>query len=374
MRGPDDDWTDVFSRPTRLVVQGLTLTGVVVGSVAFAGFDKSVRLTVDGRTRTVHAMGGSVADVLAGEGLRVGGHDIVSPAPGSGVADGQNVVVRYGRPLAVTIDGREREYWTTALTVDEALQQVGLRHRSARLSVSRSLPLGRNGLALELDTRKSVILLVGGKRSRVSTYAATVADLVTERGLKVGGNDRLNLPTSTPLTTGAKIVLDRVVRRRSAGTMSVDFTTKSTEIDTLDKGTTKVTTKGKKGTAKVTWLDVYLNGERVSRKVLTTVVLTKPVNQVEQVGTRKPTVTGVPTGADGLNWAALAQCESGGNPKAVNPAGYYGLYQFSLATWARVGGSGSPVDASPGEQTDRAKILYARAGAGQWGCGSHLFD
>ena len=30
-----------------------------------------------------------------------------------------------------------------------------------------------------------------------------------------------------------------------------------------------------------------------------------------------------------LNWAALARCESGGNPRAVNPAGYYGLYQFT---------------------------------------------
>jgi hypothetical protein len=28
-----------------------------------------------------------------------------------------------------------------------------------------------------------------------------------------------------------------------------------------------------------------------------------------------------------LNWRALARCESGGNPRAVNPAGYYGLYQ-----------------------------------------------
>ena len=50
-------------------------------------------------------------------------------------------------------------------------------------------------------------------------------------------------------------------------------------------------------------------------------------------------------GADGLNWGALANCESGGNPRAVNPAGYYGLYQFDLGTWASVGGSGDPAAA-----------------------------
>jgi peptidoglycan hydrolase-like protein with peptidoglycan-binding domain len=77
----------------------------------------------------------------------------------------------------------------------------------------------------------------------------------------------------------------------------------------------------------------------------------------------------------GLNWAALARCESGGNPRAVNPAGYYGLYQFSPGTWRSVGGSGLPSRASSAEQTHRASILYGRTGARSWpSCGHHLFD
>ena len=101
----------------------------------------------------------------------------------------------------------------------------------------------------------------------------------------------------------------------------------------------------------------------------------KPVTQVVLVGAKaEPTSSGsIPSGG-GLNWAALARCESGGNPRAVNPSGYYGLYQFSLQTWAGVGGAGNPINASVAEQTRRAQILYARAGAGQWSCGAHLFD
>jgi peptidoglycan hydrolase-like protein with peptidoglycan-binding domain len=79
--------------------------------------------------------------------------------------------------------------------------------------------------------------------------------------------------------------------------------------------------------------------------------------------------------AGGLNWSALARCESGGNPGAVNPAGYYGLYQFSPSTWRSVGGSGMPHRASSGEQTHRAVILFGRTGASSWpSCGHHLFD
>jgi soluble lytic murein transglycosylase-like protein len=63
---------------------------------------------------------------------------------------------------------------------------------------------------------------------------------------------------------------------------------------------------------------------------------------------------------------AIASCESGGDPTAVNPGGYYGKYQFDLGTWASVGGSGSPAEAPEAEQDYRAALLYSRAGSSPW--------
>ena len=54
------------------------------------------------------------------------------------------------------------------------------------------------------------------------------------------------------------------------------------------------------------------------------------------------------------------------NPSAGYPT--YGLFQFDLPTWASVGGSGNPVDASPQEQLMRAKLLYQSRGLGPWAC------
>lgn len=72
-------------------------------------------------------------------------------------------------------------------------------------------------------------------------------------------------------------------------------------------------------------------------------------------------------------WAKVANCESSGNPRAVNPAGYYGLFQFDRQTWRSVGGSGSPANASAAEQLMRAKKLYAQRGASPWPvCGRFL--
>lgn len=63
---------------------------------------------------------------------------------------------------------------------------------------------------------------------------------------------------------------------------------------------------------------------------------------------------------------AIAACESGGDPTAVNAAGYYGKYQFDTGTWAAVGGTGNPAAASEAEQDYRASLLYARAGSSPW--------
>jgi hypothetical protein len=63
----------------------------------------------------------------------------------------------------------------------------------------------------------------------------------------------------------------------------------------------------------------------------------------------------------------IAECESGGNPRAVSPGGQYrGKYQFSLETWHNLGGDGDPVDASEAEQDRIALKLYRRSGTAPW--------
>ncbi|QNE19349.1 LysM peptidoglycan-binding domain-containing protein [Kribbella qitaiheensis] len=88
--------------------------------------------------------------------------------------------------------------------------------------------------------------------------------------------------------------------------------------------------------------------------------------------TRAPAKAGGKANLSGA-WAKVANCESSGNPRAVNPAGYYGLFQFDKQTWRSVGGSGNPINASAAEQLMRAKKLYSQRGASPWPvCGRFL--
>jgi len=73
-----------------------------------------------------------------------------------------------------------------------------------------------------------------------------------------------------------------------------------------------------------------------------------------------------PVAPPGGVWAALRQCESGGNYATNTGNGYYGAYQFSLATWLGLGYSGLPSNAPPAVQDAAAQQLQARSGWGQW--------
>jgi peptidoglycan hydrolase CwlO-like protein len=70
-------------------------------------------------------------------------------------------------------------------------------------------------------------------------------------------------------------------------------------------------------------------------------------------------------GAGGV-WAALRQCESGGNYAENSGNGYYGAYQFSQQTWTYLGYPGRPDLEPPAMQDAAAQKLQAQSGWGQW--------
>lgn len=75
------------------------------------------------------------------------------------------------------------------------------------------------------------------------------------------------------------------------------------------------------------------------------------------------TASAAPTTAVDLD--SIAACESGGNAQASNGS-HFGLFQFDLATWRSVGGSGDPRNASVAEQYQRASALMASRGTQPW--------
>lgn len=356
----------------RLLPQALVVATLAGGTAVFIAEDKTVRLDVDGTTRTLHTYADDVAELLADEGVPVGRHDQVTPALERPLTSGDRVTVSYGRPVALTVDGSRRQVWTTARTVDGVLYRLGVRADGARLSTSRSAAVARRGLDLEVRTERSVTVRADGRVHRLRTTAATVRQAVRQAGLTLRGEDSTSVPEDDVPRDGQSISVLRIVRTQRTLDRPIRYRTVRRTDPTVTRGTETVRKKGRPGIRRVTYLVRTVNGVSDRPRTLRSEVIKRPVSRVVSVGTR-PKHRKVP-GTAGLNWRALAHCESGGRPGAVDPSGRHGgLYQFDLRTWHSVGGRGRPQDAAATEQTYRAKKLYVSRGASPWPrCGHKL--
>ena len=82
-----------------------------------------------------------------------------------------------------------------------------------------------------------------------------------------------------------------------------------------------------------------------------------------------------PASSSGVNWAAIAACESGGNWGANTGNGFYGGLQFTQGTWNAYGGgqyASSANQATPSQQMAVANRVLAGQGIGAWPvCGAN---
>ena len=356
----------------RLLPQALVVAFLAGGTSAFVANDKAIELSVDGKARTLHTFADDVTELLADEGVDVGSHDVVAPAPGTALASGDEVAVHYGRPVHLTLDGQRRRLWTTEQTVDGALRQLGVRAEGAYVSISRSQRIGRAGLALDVRTERTVTIMADGRARTIRTNAATVRETLDEAGITLHGQDTTSVAPGSFPRDGQTVTVMRVTGTKEVREESIRFAVERTEDPSLFRGTEVVERAGQPGVRRVTYLLRTVNGVKQKPRRVKAEVVRQPRAQLVKVGT-KPLPTSV-GGADHLNWSGLAVCESGGRPGAVDPSGTYGgLYQFDTRTWQGLGGSGRPQDAPAAEQTFRAKKLYVRRGASPWPhCGARL--
>jgi resuscitation-promoting factor RpfB len=363
---------------------GIGLVGALgIGATAYASIDKAVTLSVDGKDRTIHTFGDNVSDVLAGENVKLASRDLVAPSPATSVSDGTRIVVRYARPLALTVDGEKRTHWVTALNVNQAFSELRVRYDGAKLSASRSAGISREGMALDVRTLKRVTVKHDRRTTPLQTTAVTVGEALNDANVKVDADDRLRPGLAARVYDGSEIALTRVDVKSVKRNVPVAYKKVRKADSSMYEETTKTERAGKAGLKAQVVQVIYLDGRRSKVTVTSEKWVSKPVDQIIRYGTKERPAESEGSGSggnvggsvDSLNWAALADCESSGNPDAVNPAGYYGLYQFAPSTWRSVGGSGLPTDYGAGEQTYRAKLLYQREGSSPWPvCGSRLYN
>lgn len=354
---------------------GAVLAGLVGGTVAVTSSDATaVTVVVDGHSRRISTDAADVRGALKAAGYRIGAHDVVAPQPTSHLTSGETVVLRHGRLLRLSVDGRTRDVWTTAPTVAQALDALGY-PSSTFVSVSRARRLPLTATSIAVRTPKPVSVLADHRTLRAVSTDATVSQVLSDLGVQVGPQDRVTPARTTPLTSGLVVRVQRVTTKRILRHQTEPFAVHRTDDASLYRGQTHVVRYGVRGSVRFRYEVIYVDGKQTGRKLVDRTEVRRPQDQLEQVGTKRRPAVPASSGG-GLNWDAVAACESGGNWSINTGNGFYGGLQFDIGTWLSNGGgayASRPDLATRAQQIAVATALYDKRGSSPWPvCGRNL--
>ncbi len=349
------------------------ILALTAGSATALAMTKTVTVAVDGKARTISTFADTVGGVLRSAGLQADSKDTLAPSVGSGVEDGSRIVFDRGKQLTLAVNGKQRELWTTATTVGEALRQLGMRRGTVKVSTDRSQRIPLQGMTLEVRKVRPALLYDGAAPPQIiSTTATTVADLLAAQGVALGPHDTVAPKPAAPVVAGMHVDVTRIALEEVRETRSIEPPVERVEDPDLPSGEEVVESEGTPGEEVVTYRVTTTNGEQTDREEISSTTTVEPEPRVVRVGTRS-----APEVSEGSVWDRLAECESGGDWNINTGNGYYGGLQFDKSTWDSYGGqeyAEYPHEASREEQIATAeKVRDARGGYGAWpSCSAQL--
>lgn len=115
----------------------------------------------------------------------------------------------------------------------------------------------------------------------------TVGGVLKDVGFKVGEFDIVEPALDKHVHDGTKILIKRVKKTEERVKEATDFKTVEEDDPELDRGTSEVARKGKKGKDLVTYLVTYTSGEETAREEIGRETIRKPTDKIVHVGIRE---------------------------------------------------------------------------------------
>ncbi|CAB0499786.1 hypothetical protein CIP107502_00780 [Corynebacterium diphtheriae] len=357
--------------PMRIVAGGV-IASLAVGGVTAQQLKKDITVDLNGEHISLATFSRDVDGVLRQAGVNVGEKDLVYPAPSETVADNDTVTVRTSKQVSVVIDGVKKDVTTNAITVEELFSQlndVPAALSSASLNVEKGARIPAEGMALDVVTPKIISLTTGDKTVFTQIAAATVADVLKERGIDVDADDVVMPALDTAVSKDMNIKVDKVDSREEKITEKFDEPATYIEDAEQLEGEETLVTPGTQGERTVTRKIVTVNGVETSNEVVNEEIITPGVAAAIKRGAKKPTTASAAAVASGSVWDQLAQCESGGNWSINTGNGFTGGLQFVDSTWLGLGGgvyAPQAYLATREQQIAIAEKVLAAQGWGAW--------
>lgn len=273
----------------------LTLSLLIVGTVG-ATDGTTAR---NGRLITVHDRGServflthakTVQDALRVAKITVDQNDIVEPKLDNElIATDYTVNIYRARPVIV-IDGPVRQkVMTAAQTAEGIAGAVDIKLQpedKTTLAMTQDIAHEGVGARLTIERATRFTLQLYGTPAIVYSQATTVGEMLKEKNIALAADDTISIDVSAPLVADMKVSIWRNGTQTATVEESIDFPVRKTLDKDRPVGYRAIETPGVKGKKNVVYEIVMQGGREMSRKVIQSVVIKEPQEQIEVVGAK----------------------------------------------------------------------------------------
>ncbi|MFJ7512967.1 ubiquitin-like domain-containing protein [Peribacillus simplex] len=262
------------------------LVSTALGILIYQGTKDTVTIMLDGKKEVVRTHAATVNDMLEDLEITVQAADYVHPSRATKVDDDLEVVWKPAQKIVMVQDGKRKEVWSTADTVDELLkdQDLSLKEQD-KITPSKSTKLKAN-MEVAIDKAFSLKLVVGGDEKQVWSTSTTVADFLKQQGVKLNDLDRVEPELTEKVEAENTVNVVRIEKVTDVVEEPVDFAVITKKDDSLSKGKEKIVKEGKDGLVSKKYEVIKENGKEVKRELLSEKVVNKKQDKVVTVGTR----------------------------------------------------------------------------------------
>jgi uncharacterized protein YabE (DUF348 family) len=369
-----------------LVAAGFAGYATLTKTHVEAARSRVVIISHDGTQQTVPSDAKTVGALIRKLHIPLHKGDVVEPSTNTAIdQDAFHINIYRGKPVEIVDGGHKTFSFSAAATPRSIAIQAG-----AKLYPEDDLVLKPTknflkdtaiGERVVIDRATPIKLNLYGKDITLRTQAKTVGNLIKDRGIHMQQGDILKPEASTPIKKGLHVFVLRKGANLVTKTEKIDMPVKVVHDKHLSYGTKAIRQKGSPGKKVITYVLTKKDGKIVKKTAIQSVVTERPVTQIVAKGTATPPPGDVK--GDITYWAnhygdspsyllSIARCESNFNPRARNPSGATGLFQFKPATFrTAASGAGIPnasiYDAN--SQARAAAWYISQYGGGAWACG-----
>lgn len=203
------------------------------------------------------------------------------------VATHYEVNIYRARPITI-IDGTTRiKVMSSFRTPKQIAASAGIVLQDEDKTAMNATPdIVGQGLDSQLVISRATqfTLSLYGKRTTAYTQAKTVANMLKEKGIKLGAADTLSVAPATPITPGMEVQIWRNGVQTFTDEEPIAFSTQKVLDMDHPVGYHAVKTPGVTGTRLVTYQVNMQGGQEISRTQIQSVVSKQPQPQVELIG------------------------------------------------------------------------------------------